>query len=115
MKFRWNESSSTIVLSQVSSSYVKTVLETIFKFAADLDFKQEIPKMDPKLNYSRNHGSEAFVWHYLLHYGYLTYEEKDGRCFVSIPNHQVSCHWKEEMKGQMKKVLLEERFQRFIA
>lgn len=68
----WIRASSIETLFTVISPHLKTVFQTVFKFVSIEDYRHEIPKLSTKVDYGDANWSEASLWHFLIHTGYLS-------------------------------------------
>lgn len=100
----WIDTSNIETLSTILSPHVNTVLQTTINFVFNQEYQHEIPKLATSVNYGSKNLSEASIWHFLIHTGYLTYRHKNGtkdRGYACVPNEEVRSHWESEMKKLM--------------
>jgi len=81
-------------ISKILSPHVKTIFAPIVEILFEKNEKYEISPLKTQVNYSNTDWDTTSILHFLVHTGYLTYNEEQNTAFVSIPNKEVYIHWK---------------------
>ena len=83
-KFRshWIASSGVETLFSVSAPHATTVLQNFLNLTVEESYKHKISELTAVVDYSNENCSEDSIIHFLIHSGYLTYEENTLLLFL---------------------------------
>lgn len=97
----WIHSATIVSLLNMFFLESSEVVAAVISFLRDPEYRHQIERPSPIVNYGSECWSSKNVWSFLISAGYLTFEPNpadDYTVFAKIPNHELRLFWRNNME-----------------